>query len=642
MERDSSRSFKGKGNSGGGDDDDDDDDGDEPQEQSFWTRIKPKLKIMIAFCQLVSSMGFNIGVNIPDHYTSVLSVLSFSGLDFFDVMPLDCLVETNYYSHVVVNTAGPIFIVLVLMMLRCCFRRTGGNVFFSLILLLLYLVLPSSSSSILRVYKCDHFPDTDEWFLASDYRISCEGGARTGWLVYTGLMMAIFPIGIPVVFAVLLYTERHKLCPRLASEGWRFLFFRNDSWNLDVPLGTGNSRVQLLASPYEDRCFWFEVFECYRRLLLSSMLILLYSLEAAQIVVAIFICLLSIRVYSYYDPFVSDDDDSLAEMAQWQLFCVFFASLLIRLEATSDDPRDQEALSFLLISITGVGFVLMLWLTFAQNFKSYFITSEKGANGVKPAETEAETAADESHEVFRIIELLKAQVEEPDSVPLTKSQVDYIRAALLCKLDDEDEEEKFDATNPMLLVADEVLETDEGKGGAVEGPEDDDEDAEIVVRLEEEDEDEEDEEEEDSSSSKTEDVVAIVEPRLLTALQGCSKKAFLKARAFVAKNFGEQADAQAEMLVFSRESPAIMCERAMGNPLVRLLASKAYYYELKYRDRTAAGKAPDSPAAGSSDENPDWLDEFILKSLEAARHGQLSPEPKAKANKNSGSRTISF
>ena len=135
--------------------------------------------------------------------------------------------------------------------------------------------------------------------------------------------------------------------------------------------------------------------------------------------------------------------------------------------------------------------------------------------------------------------------------------------------------------------------------------------------------------------------MAIVEPRLLTALQGCRKKAFIKARGFVAKNLGEQADTQAEMLVFSGESPAIMCERAMGNPLVRLLASKAYYYELKYRDRTA-GKAPDIPAAGSSNENPDWLDEFILKSLEAARHGQLSPEPKVKANKNSGSRTISF
>ena len=60
----------------------------------------------------------------------------------------------------------------------------------------------------------------------------------------------------------------------------------------------------------------FEVVECVRRLMLSSMLILIDDGSASQVVVAIFICLVSIKVYSYYAPFAENENDSLAEVAQ--------------------------------------------------------------------------------------------------------------------------------------------------------------------------------------------------------------------------------------------------------------------------------------------------------------------------------------
>ena len=47
----------------------------------------------------------------------------------------------------------------------------------------------------------------------------------------------------------------------------------------------------------EGQVFWFEVFECVRRLMLSSMLVFFAPGTAAQIVVAIFLCLLAIKVY---------------------------------------------------------------------------------------------------------------------------------------------------------------------------------------------------------------------------------------------------------------------------------------------------------------------------------------------------------
>ena len=67
---------------------------------------------------------------------------------------------------------------------------------------------------------------------------------------------------------------------------------------------------------YEPHCFWFEIVESWRRLMLSSMLILLDDGSIMQVIVAIFICLLNIKIFTYYEPFDDDDDDRLAEAAQ--------------------------------------------------------------------------------------------------------------------------------------------------------------------------------------------------------------------------------------------------------------------------------------------------------------------------------------
>ena len=50
--------------------------------------------------------------------------------------------------------------------------------------------------------------------------------------------------------------------------------------------------------------------------MLTSALIMIQPGSAAQIVFAITICLLGIKFYSYYEPFIEDMDDHMAEAAQ--------------------------------------------------------------------------------------------------------------------------------------------------------------------------------------------------------------------------------------------------------------------------------------------------------------------------------------
>ena len=49
-----------------------------------------------------------------------------------------------------------------------------------------------------------------------------------------------------------------------------------------------------------------------------------------------------------------DDDDYVAEAAQWLLFTVLFTALLVQVDATDDDPAEQTRLSVILICLNMV------------------------------------------------------------------------------------------------------------------------------------------------------------------------------------------------------------------------------------------------------------------------------------------------
>ena len=80
--------------------------------------------------------------------------------------------------------------------------------------------------------------------------------------------------------------------------------------------------LSFLLGSWEQRVYWWEVVEVIRRLLLSGVLVLFGPGSVIQSAMSILICLVSIKAYSLYQPFRSDADDYLQELAQWQLFMV--------------------------------------------------------------------------------------------------------------------------------------------------------------------------------------------------------------------------------------------------------------------------------------------------------------------------------
>ena len=87
--------------------------------------------------------------------------------------------------------------------------------------------------------------------------------------------------------------------------------------------------LDFLFAEYEPRCFLFAVFECFRRLALTGLLIFIYPGSATQITVGLFIALITQRVLSNSNPYIEDTDDYLANLGQFQIVLVFLASMVL-------------------------------------------------------------------------------------------------------------------------------------------------------------------------------------------------------------------------------------------------------------------------------------------------------------------------
>ena len=101
-----------------------------------------------------------------------------------------------------------------------------------------------------------------------------------------------------------------------------------------------------------------EQVEVFRRLGLSGILVLFGPGTRIQSGCAIMICILSIQLYSLYQPFREDDDNFLQALHNFQLFFVILASVLDRMISTSvkESNFDRDALGYLLIAFVVPGY----------------------------------------------------------------------------------------------------------------------------------------------------------------------------------------------------------------------------------------------------------------------------------------------
>ena len=312
-------------------------------------------------------------LKLPESFKKMIEFLGFFNLNLFEIIPMGCLTggTFNYYSMAVGMTLLPLVIVglvLVIGMRRGEEKKHGA---FTIALAVLYLVLPMVSVTIFALFPCDRVSATER-YLRADYSIECTGGSRIGSLCYGGVMVLLYPIGIPSLFGLLLWRKKDRIMSKDREEDGEL------------------QGIAFLYEAYKEEYWWFEVWETTRRLALTGGLSLIKPGGEGQLVAGMLLSFAGALGQCFFWPYKSDRDKVLATLANVQIFLVMMVASVLRGEGGGEEVG-EEGLGGLLIALTVLNVLVFLfwgWVAAFQAAKEEDATGAEGHLGVAGAEEE--------------------------------------------------------------------------------------------------------------------------------------------------------------------------------------------------------------------------------------------------------------
>ena len=87
-----------------------------------------------------------------------------------------------------------------------------------------------------------------------------------------------------------------------------------------------------LFSAYKDKYWFWELMEIYRRITMTAVLTIIFNGSTIQIIYSMIICLVFIRLYNIFEPFLSRSENVMAELTQYQMVVTYLGGYIIRVQ----------------------------------------------------------------------------------------------------------------------------------------------------------------------------------------------------------------------------------------------------------------------------------------------------------------------
>lgn len=344
-------------------------------------------RIPIIAYQMICQYASITGIRFPSIYDNFLSHLNVFNIEIGWLLSASCLVNVNYYDRLIAVTVSPILFTALLRASfwysrykvnrkRAAAKQSGAfcgdlsailaekmqkttQKHTSVFLCFTFLIYSTVSTTVFECYACDKFRDVGVSYLRADYSISCDTHTHALYTVYAGLMIAIYPIGIPLLYGILLW-KQHRFVAKSRSEREDRVSFRIQA---TVERGSFLQTTRFLWEAYKDKWFWWEIVECFRRLSLTGFMVFILPNTSGQSAVACFISVASAILYSACLPHTNCLDEKNYILGCGVLFINTFLALVVSSNITeTQDSAGQSVLAVLLIT----GNVCMLLLAFLQ------------------------------------------------------------------------------------------------------------------------------------------------------------------------------------------------------------------------------------------------------------------------------------
>ena len=196
-----------------------------------------RMKIYIAYFQILSMLSYVLDFNFPDIYNYIVSsVRAIVNLSVSGSAVVNCSFGSKYdfIDKLLFDTIYPVAVVLLVastgtIHLRCrssldehSKNKIRSNYAFCC-LFFLYMTLPFTSSSIFQTFSCTNVDpdgvddDDDDMYMTADYSVSCETARYRFGFIYALCAMFIYPIGIPALYFGLLYHYKDDISTRFIA-----------------------------------------------------------------------------------------------------------------------------------------------------------------------------------------------------------------------------------------------------------------------------------------------------------------------------------------------------------------------------------------------------------------------------------------
>ena len=271
--------------------------------QAVWQEVgmRYKVKVLVGFYQCLAAVPSVYNVQPPiglEEYTRWIQLLELpSEFERIFVLPTACL--GDYQTRIWVGSTWPLVVILACAVClvgsefvqQRCSRgadrtlapsirtalATGLQRVLPLTLGLTFLVLPSTSTRIFRAFLCETFQydeETSRQYLYADLTLSCDSDDFEATRTVAFAMLALWPVGIPLLYVVLLWASRNALRTGAPTSLSRATAFLSDDYDYSFSVALA---------------FW-EPLEMCRKLTLTGWVLLIRGdAEQARVIAALFV-----------------------------------------------------------------------------------------------------------------------------------------------------------------------------------------------------------------------------------------------------------------------------------------------------------------------------------------------------------------
>ena len=375
----------------------------------MYAMLSVKWKIVISAFQILVSNSQSFLIDWPPMTTFVIGLFAIFNVDILMIAPFQCFRKLNHYDRLLATTVFPlafiavvgIFIITPLDALAssqtACFKKRHSRL--ALMVIVLFFAYSGASQTIAQTFVCQRFREEGDSFLRVDLSVRCSGRNYVGWTAFALIMTFVWPIGMPALFFCLCWYNKDRINPHKIKK--KESHVSQDDKEVAVEKAVAQRQfdqkiyeIKVLWLPYEPEYWYWESIISAQRMMLTFVASLVKPGTIIQPVFCLCVALIFLRLQAFYNPYLADKDDVLAESLSWMLIFFYIQALLFMTGYINGLTMDVFMVTSIGLAILATIFLLLFDIKRELRFITVFHTWLKhGLKGAKKKQVVDKTTA---------------------------------------------------------------------------------------------------------------------------------------------------------------------------------------------------------------------------------------------------------